>query len=87
MNYFKLFLFVGLFIALCAIGGDLCSADGRAALAELVAGDQNAFADKAGEFEPLRPREREFRGISPWPDFAARLPAPKRAERTGGAFN
>lgn len=80
MSYsFKLFVFAGLFAALCFKGGELCSARGVDALAELVSSRSDEQSVK--EFAPLKPREEEFRGISPWPDLAARLPLPKRVER------
>lgn len=80
MSYsFKLFLFAGLFAAMCFKGGELCSERGVDALAELVSSRSDVQTIK--EFAPLKPREEEFRGISPWPDIAARLPLPRRAER------
>ena len=80
MSYsFKFFLFAGLFVALCFKGGELCSARGVDALAELVSG--RSAVRSAKTLEPLKPREEEFRGISPWPDLAARLPLPRRVER------
>jgi hypothetical protein len=81
MSYsLKFFLFAGLFAALCIKGGEWSSAGGSA-VRELVGGDA-AHASQSFDPKPLKPREEEFRGISPVPDLASRLPLPKRADRS-----
>lgn len=77
----KFFLFAGLFAALCVKGGEW-SAGGETTIRELFGRDP-AHASQAFDPKPLKPREEEFRGISPVPDLAARLPLPKRVERSG----
>lgn len=84
MSYpIKLFLFAGLFVALCVKGGEICSASGVGALTGLFS-DQSASC-AVRKPDPLKPREERFRGISPWPGFSARLPLPKRVERASGS--
>lgn len=81
MSYtLKFFLFAGLFAALCVKGGEWSSAGGSA-VRELVGGD-SAHASQVFDPKPIKPREEEFRGISPVPALASRLPLPKRADRS-----
>jgi hypothetical protein len=77
--YLKFFLFAGLFVALCVKGGEW-SAAGGSAVREFLGRDA-AHASQAFDPKPLKNRDEEFRGISPVPDLAARLPLPKRVER------
>ncbi|NDY56139.1 hypothetical protein G3N56_05185 [Desulfovibrio sulfodismutans] len=81
MSYsLKFFLFAGLFAALCVKGGEW-SVGGESTIRELL-GRDSAHAAQSFDPKPLKPREEEFRGISPVPDLAARLPLPKRTERS-----
>ncbi len=75
----KLFLFALLFVALCVTGGELCATGGPGFLEGLV-GARDSHASPA-QPAPLKPREEEFRGISPWPDLASRLPLPTKVKR------
>ncbi len=79
--YLKFFLFAGLFVALCVKGGEWSSAGGQV-VRGIIGGDA-AHASQAFDPKPLKTREEEFRGISPVPDLAARLPLPRRADRDG----
>lgn len=81
MSYsLKFFLFAGLFAALCVKGGEWSTAGGSA-IRDLM-GQDAAHAAQSFDPKPLKPREEEFRGISPVPDLASRLPLPKRADRS-----
>jgi hypothetical protein len=81
MSYtLKFFLFAGLFAALCVKGGEW-SAAGGSVVRELVGG-YSAHASQSFDPKPLKPREEEFRGISPVPDLTSRFPLPKRTDRS-----
>lgn len=75
MSYsFKLFLFAALFAALCIKAVDLCSAGTPLTGLGKPEVEANSVVDPA----PLKSHQREFRGLSPWPDMSERLPLPKR---------
>ncbi len=71
---FKLIVFAALFVLLCVKGGELCLASGVQALTQRADGEEASRAVRKPD--PLKPREERFRGLSPWPGFAARLPLP-----------
>ncbi len=79
MSYtLRLLFFAALFTVLCVKGGELCSAGGANFLPG-VFGEGGRQASAVAP-EPLRPREEEFRGVSPLPlpVMSARLLPPKR---------
>ena len=74
MHRFKLFLLIGLFVALCVKGGQLCSAGGVMAMTRLVEPATIAPVEPL----PMRTVEEDFRGVSPRPDLSTRLTPVKR---------
>ena len=73
-NSFKLLLLIGLFVALCVKGGQICSAGGVMAMTRL---GEPAIITPV-EPLPMRTVEEDFRGVSPRPDLSNRLAPEKR---------
>lgn len=74
LNRFKLFLLIGLFVALCVKGGQLCAAGGVMAMTRLV----EPVTIVPVEPLPMRSVAEDFRGVSPRPDLSNRLAPAKR---------
>jgi len=73
-NHFKLLVLIGLFVALCVKGGQICSAGGVMAMTRLVEPATIAPVEPM----PMRSVAEDFRGVSPRPDLSDRLVPAKR---------
>lgn len=73
-NHFKMMVLIGLFLALCVKGGQICSAGGVMAMTRLVEPAAITPVDPL----PMRSAEEDFRGVSPRPDLSDRLVPAKR---------